>query len=81
LSQWRGEPRDATLLALIEDIGRAHAQGGPADSTELAEREHRRRSFLRRRLVRRVAMAVVVATIACGGGLLWRQVEMERSLS
>ncbi len=81
LSQWRGQSSDATLLALIEDIQRIHAQGGAVDSAELAEREQRRRAFLRRKMLRRVAVAAAVVLLVGGGVLLWRQVETKRELA
>ena len=81
LSQWRGQSSDATLLALIEDIQRIHAQGGAVDTAELAERERRRRAFQRRKILRQVAAAATVALLSVGGVLLWRQLETSRALA
>ena len=53
LSQWHGAANDASLLALIEDIQRIHAQGAVIDTAELEEREQRRRAFKRARTMRR----------------------------
>ncbi len=75
LSQWHGAADDATLLELIEGIRRVHAQGTAVDAAELAEREHRRRSFLRRRMLQRAAVVAAVAFIAVGGWLAWGRLE------
>jgi hypothetical protein len=81
LSQWRGRAGDATLLALIEDIQRIHAQGGVVDTTELAEREQRRRAFKRTRVVRRIAIAAAAIVLLGGGWLLWQQFETKRAVT
>lgn len=80
LSQWRGAADDATLLELIESIRRVHAQGTAVDAAELAEREDRRRSFLRRRLLQRAAVVAAAAFIAVGGWLVWSRFEANRNL-
>jgi WD40 repeat protein len=80
LSQWRGAADDATLLELIESIRRIHAQGTAVDAAELAEREHRRRSYLRRRMLQKAAVAAAVAFIAVGGWLAWRELEANWNL-
>jgi WD40 repeat protein len=80
LSQWRGAADDATLLELIESIRRVHAQGTAVDAAELAEREHRRRSFLRRRVLQRAAIVAAVAFIGVGGWLAWGRLEANWNL-
>jgi hypothetical protein len=80
LSQWRGAADDATLLELIEGIRRVHAQGTAIDAAELAEREHRRRSFLRRRMLQKAAVVAAVAFIAVGGWLAWGRLEANWNL-
>ncbi|HSD75326.1 MAG TPA: TIR domain-containing protein [Steroidobacteraceae bacterium] len=81
LSQWRGQASDATLLTLIEDIQRVHAQGGTIDAAELAEREQRRRAFQRRKLTRRIAAAASAVLLIGGGVWLWQQLEANRALT
>jgi cell division protein FtsB len=79
LSQWRGAADDAALLELIESIRRVHAQGTAVDAAELAEREHRRRSFLRRRIVQKAAIVATVAIVGIGGWQAWRWIEANRN--
>ena len=81
LSQWHGAANDASLLALIEDIQRIHAQGAVIDTAELAEREQRRRAFKRARTMRRVAVAAASIALLTGGWWLWNQIEARRAVT
>jgi WD40 repeat protein len=81
LSQWRGAANDASLLALIEDIQRIHAQGAVIDTAELAEREQRRRAFKRRQVLRRAAIVAAVLLVLAGAVMFWRQFDEQRGLA
>ena len=81
LSQWHGAANDASLLALIEDIQRIHAQGAVIDTAELAEREQRRRAFKRKHLLRRVTIGLAAVLLVGGGWIGWRQFEANRAVA
>jgi hypothetical protein len=81
LSQWHGAASDASLLALIEDIQRIHAQGAVIDTAELAQREQRRRAFRRKRWIQRAAIAGAAMLAISGGWFTWRQIEANRAVT
>ena len=79
LSSWTDSTRDATLLALIEDIQRIHARGNAATLEELAAREARRRSYRRRQLQKRFGLAAVLVLLGVAGWFAWQTHDRRQS--